>query len=184
MLLSALSVITHTCLFWSETHIRLMCSISLQAIFVYTFSTANLSKNKNISSDYYLPFGVIGVNFSLSSCVGDTLLLLLLLCGDDKADTAFPCESIVRTDEFSVVAVARGAPQKFKSNLLPVKRTSRSRRASRSLSKCNCKEKEKNKKKSIKTRANWISHTKSINSFEKTCVVLFISLYWEIAHCF
>lgn len=142
VLLSALPVNTHTCLFWSETHIRLMCSISLQAIFVYTFSTANLSKNRNISSDYYLPFGVIGVNFSLSSCVGDTLLLLLLLCGDDKADTAFPCESIVRTDEFSVVAVARGAPQKFKSNLLPVKRTSRSRRASRSLSKCNCKEKE------------------------------------------
>lgn len=88
----------------------------------------------------HLPAGVMGVNFSLSSCVGDTLLLLLLLCGDDNVDTAFPCESIVRTDELSVVAEARGAPQKFKSNLLPVKRTSRSRRASRSLSKCNCKQ--------------------------------------------
>lgn len=90
-------------------------------------------------TDYHthLPFGVIGENFSLSSCVGETLLLLLLLCGDDNADTALPCESMVRMDELSCVAVARGAPQKFKSNLLPVKRTSRSRRASRSLSKCN-----------------------------------------------
>lgn len=166
MLLSALPVNTHTCLFWSETHIRLMCSISLQAIFVYTFSTANSSKNRNISS-YYLPFGVIGVNFSLSSCVGDTLLLLLLLCGDDKADTAFPCESIVRTDEFSVVAVARGAPQKFKSNLLPVKRTSRSRRASRSLSKCNCKEKkQKNQLKHAPIK--WVTQNQLIH-LEQIC---------------
>lgn len=72
-----------------------------------------------------LPDGVSGVNLSVSSCVGDTLLLLLLLCGDDNVETALPCESIVRI-EFNAVGDARDrhdAPQKFKSNLLPAGRT-------------------------------------------------------------
>lgn len=122
-------------------------------LFLEEIKTKNFSLSLSLAREcdkvvivVHLPDGVIGVNFSLSSCVGDTLLLLLLLCGDDSADTAFPCESIVRT-EASVAAVARGAPQKFKSNLLPVKRTSRSRRASRSLSKCNWMEKRRKKNK-------------------------------------
>ena len=116
--------------------------MTFQATFNTYVFRAWLSDKVGISG-LHLPDGVIGANFSVSSCVGDTLLLLLLLWGDDNVDTAFPCESTVRM-ELSVVAVARGAPQKFKSNLLPVKRTSRSRRASRSLSKCNCKKMEKN----------------------------------------
>lgn len=132
---------------------------TFQAIFnTYVFH-AWLSDNVRISG-LHLPDGVIGANFSLSSCVGDTLLLLLLLWGDDNVDTAFPCESTVRM-ELSVVAVARGAPQKFKSNLLPVKRTSRSRRASRSLSKCNCKKWEK---------IHSDNH-KRINQKKKLCIV-------------
>lgn len=89
-----------------------------------------------------LPDDDIGVNLSVSSCVGDTLLLLLVLCGDDNVDTALLCESIARIDVIVVPWPRVVPPQKFKSNLLPVKRTSRSRsqrRASRSLSKCNCK---------------------------------------------
>lgn len=82
-----------------------------------------------------------GVYFSDSSCVGDTLLLLLLLCGDDTVDTALPCESMLRIEPMAVgdARVRHVAPQKFKSSLLPAGRNSRSRSqrlASRSLSKC------------------------------------------------
>lgn len=80
------------------------------------------------------------MNFSASSCIGDALLLLLLLCGVNGGNE-LPCESIVRT-VFGIWVETRGPPQKFKSNLLPDKRVSRSRRHF-SLSICTCNKMEK-----------------------------------------
>lgn len=82
-----------------------------------------------------LPVGVIDVNFSASSCVGDTLLLLPVLCGVNGGNE-LPCESMVARTAVDAVAATR-VPQKLKSNLLPDKRASRSRRHF-SLSMCTC----------------------------------------------
>lgn len=72
------------------------------------------------------PAGVIDVNFSASSCVGDALLLLAVLCGVNGGNE-LPCESMLARTVVGAVVVTR-VPQKLKSNLLPDKRASRSRR--------------------------------------------------------
>lgn len=93
------------------------CLVYAHSPMKYVFKT---KKNK------CLPAGVIDVNFSASSCVGDALLLLAVLCGVNGGNE-LPCESMLARTVVGAVAVTR-VPQKLKSNLLPDKRASRSRR--------------------------------------------------------